>query len=255
MKYLKIAVVSIGTIILFNLITFAIKLFDINILKIPGLLSEKQLIIASTIRDLIVIAIFFFILILYGKKNIFKTIKINKFFKKKNIKLIIVMTLSGMFLGIILSGIVGEFITSNKFMINNVVNLKNSILGLIFMLIIAPILEEIIFRGILFNYLKKHCNVAFAIIIQAIVFGVFHGNVSQGVNAFVMGIILAIIYLYTNSLWGDILAHGLTNFLCLICGMYSVANGIFIITSIISIVILIKNREKYKNELKRILYK
>ena len=251
MKYLKIIIFSIGIIVLLYAVTFAIKLFNVDILKIYGLINEKQMIVERTIRDLIVIAIFFFGLILYGKKNIFKTIKINKIFKKKNISFIFMMCLSGLFLGSILSGIVEQFIPPNKFMLSSVENLKHSVLGIISMIIIAPILEEIIFRGIIFNYLKKYCRVTFAIIIQAIIFGVFHGNFFQGVYAFVLGIVLAIIYIYTDSLWGDIIGHALANLIDIIL-IFKIAAIIFMIISIISIIILIRNREKYKNEIKSI---
>ncbi|MGL5417679.1 MAG: lysostaphin resistance A-like protein [Clostridium sp.] len=84
-----------------------------------------------------------------------------------------------------------------------------SIIGTV---IIAPIAEEIIFRGILFNFIRKRTgNVIFAIIISSVTFGIAHGNGDQGIYAALLGIFLALIYLYTGSIFGDILVHMIAN--------------------------------------------
>ncbi|MDD2371557.1 MAG: type II CAAX endopeptidase family protein [Firmicutes bacterium] len=83
--------------------------------------------------------------------------------------------------------------------------------GLIMILIAvsisAPIFEEIIFRGIILNDFKKVFPVWAAILVQAILFGVFHGNLIQGVYATILGIILGFIYYKYKSIWAVILLH------------------------------------------------
>lgn len=73
--------------------------------------------------------------------------------------------------------------------------------------IMAPLFEEIIIRGIVFNDFKKAVPVWLAIMIQAAVFGVMHMNIIQGTYAFVIGLIFGLVYLKYNSIWVPILMH------------------------------------------------
>lgn len=71
----------------------------------------------------------------------------------------------------------------------------------------APLFEEIIFRGIVFNDFKKALPVWVAIIVQGLLFGLFHGNWIQGVYATLVGIVLGIVYYKYKSIWAVILLH------------------------------------------------
>lgn len=71
----------------------------------------------------------------------------------------------------------------------------------------APIFEEIIFRGIIFNDFRKALPVWLAILIQGLLFGLFHGNWIQGVYATLLGIVLGIVYYRYRSIWAVILLH------------------------------------------------
>ncbi len=64
----------------------------------------------------------------------------------------------------------------------------------------APVFEEILFRGIVMTELRKIMPAAWAIIIQGVVFGIFHMILIQGVFAAVFGIILGFIYYKTKKL-------------------------------------------------------
>lgn len=76
----------------------------------------------------------------------------------------------------------------------------------------APILEEIIFRGIIqkgmINNGVKPSN---AIIISALVFGLVHFNPWQFIGAFLLGIVLGVVYFKTKSLLMSILLHSFNN--------------------------------------------
>lgn len=102
------------------------------------------------------------------------------------------------------------------FFINNAKVIEVIVFGLLMYLqiiIVAPIFEEILFRGIILNgLLNKYKNSSKkAIIYSAIVFGVVHLNIPQGVNAFIAGIILGFIYYYTKSMKLSIFAHFINN--------------------------------------------
>lgn len=80
--------------------------------------------------------------------------------------------------------------------------------------ILAPIGEEILFRGVTLRLAEK-AGLKFWIanIIQAVCFGIAHLNVVQGIYAFAMGLIIGYIYNKYNSLYVPILLHALINFL------------------------------------------
>lgn len=89
-------------------------------------------------------------------------------------------------------------------------------LTFIVIVILAPITEELIFRGILFEEINRLFDYKFAIFSTALFFGIFHFNILQGVNAFLLAIILAIVYYYRKNILDSILIHMVNNFLALI---------------------------------------
>ena len=83
----------------------------------------------------------------------------------------------------------------------------NSVFGIIIIIILIPIFEELLFRGMIFNELRKNLNVPAAIVIQALIFGIAHGNIAQGSYAFLMGLVAGFIYVCTKSIWSNIILH------------------------------------------------
>lgn len=59
------------------------------------------------------------------------------------------------------------------------------------LLLASPLLEEFFFRGILYQRLKELVSPAAAAVISAAIFGLYHGNISQGIYGFFMGLCLA----------------------------------------------------------------
>lgn len=76
----------------------------------------------------------------------------------------------------------------------------------------APILEELLVRGILYRNLKKALQNPYAAIVCAsLLFGILHGNLVQGLFAFLIGLYLNWVYEAEGSLLPAILAHGAVN--------------------------------------------
>ncbi len=71
----------------------------------------------------------------------------------------------------------------------------------------APLLEEIVFRGLIYTVLKKHSATWIAALISAVVFGAVHGNMLQAIYAGIMGLVCVYVYEMTESLLGSILVH------------------------------------------------
>ena len=80
---------------------------------------------------------------------------------------------------------------------------------IIMTLCVAPILEEIVFRGVIMNNLKKY-GIKTAIIVNSILFGVSHSNINMIIPAILTGIIFSYIA-YKYSLKYSILLHFLLN--------------------------------------------
>lgn len=89
----------------------------------------------------------------------------------------------------------------------SIVSAHGSVLSMICIIVLIPIFEEILFRGLIFNELKKNMNIVIAVIVQALIFGLAHGNMLQGIYAFILGVILSILYIYTKSIWSNIIGH------------------------------------------------
>ncbi|MBU3111613.1 CPBP family intramembrane glutamic endopeptidase [Clostridium lacusfryxellense] len=111
--------------------------------------------------------------------------------------------------------------------------------------IIAPIYEEVIFRGIMLKGMARKMNPILAIIISALFFAILHMNIPQGINAFLLGIVIGSIYLNTGSIYLSIFAHFINNSVGitiselygLISGKYSILfHGVAIILGIIILI-------------------
>ena len=57
--------------------------------------------------------------------------------------------------------------------------------------VVAPVLEELVFRKLIYTWLKRKSSVRPAMVFSSILFGLYHGKLSQGIYGFVMGLFLA----------------------------------------------------------------
>ena len=82
-------------------------------------------------------------------------------------------------------------------------------------LIIAPIYEELIFRGVIYDDTKKLFNAKIAALVSSILFGLMHfnGGYSQVIKTAIGGLLSAYCYEKTKSLYACILLHSLNNFM------------------------------------------
>jgi len=77
--------------------------------------------------------------------------------------------------------------------------------------LIAPILEEIIFRKILFGSLSKRLHVILAAVIRSSIFAFMHGDLPFFLSYFGIGMLFCFLYKRTNTLLVPILTHMLMN--------------------------------------------
>lgn len=86
--------------------------------------------------------------------------------------------------------------------------------------VVAPVFEEVIFRGIILNGMFRKLNSKVAIVISALLFALMHMNLVQGINAFLLGILLGYIYLKTKSIHLSIFAHFINNTIGIMIAVY-----------------------------------
>lgn len=72
--------------------------------------------------------------------------------------------------------------------------------------ILGPIMEEMIFRGIVLESIRPY-NEKFAIFFSALIFGLMHGNLAQALNGFLIGLVLGTLYAKSKSLLPSSLVH------------------------------------------------
>ena len=105
--------------------------------------------------------------------------------------------------------------------------------------ILIPIVEEIIFRGLIFNRIKCQYNFLAGLLISSLLFGIYHGNIVQGIYATLLGIFLGFAYHKTKSILIPIFIHMSGNTIVSIyakLGENEENIGILVVTVAISII-------------------
>lgn len=106
---------------------------------------------------------------------------------------------------------------SMLFVDNTVMALSEQILGvafpvmLFFMAVVPAFCEETLFRGIVYGGYRKHGDKFVAVLASGFLFGVMHMNLNQALYAFAIGVLLALLFEATNSIWPTILFHFVYN--------------------------------------------
>lgn len=126
-------------------------------------------------------------------------------------------------------------------------------LGIISYGILAPLGEEVVFRGVVYGQFKKVMKVPIAIVLSGLAFGLFHGNLVQAVYATVIGILLALVYELYGTLIAPMVFHGIANlFVYIMLDLTSFGGAfltpaaciIFLALSVVSVVLMCKLQKK-----------
>lgn len=84
------------------------------------------------------------------------------------------------------------------------------LLDLLVFALVPAVLEELLLRGIVLHTLRPLGD-GIAVGVSAVLFGLMHGNLRQVPYALLMGVILGIIYVYTDNLWLTVITHAVSN--------------------------------------------
>lgn len=94
---------------------------------------------------------------------------------------------------------------------NNVVSSMDRIITFVALVILAPLMEELIFRGYLYSRLRGKMSALPAIILVSVLFGVMHGQWNVGIVVGVMSVVLCIAREMTGTIYAGILMHMIRN--------------------------------------------
>lgn len=128
------------------------------------------------------------------------------------------LTYAGNFLGQLVNGIIGSI--TGEMPDNQLQELTMSSplwTNLLFCGILAPIMEEIFYRKMLVDRLRRYGDLP-AILLSGILFGLIHGNFNQFFYAAMIGMVFGFIYLRTGNILYTIALHMCIN---LVGGVYS----------------------------------
>jgi membrane protease YdiL (CAAX protease family) len=75
----------------------------------------------------------------------------------------------------------------------------------------APIVEETVFRGVLYRWLRGLLPIGTAMVVSGGVFALFHGSVLLFLPLMGLGVLLAWVYERTKSIWPGVVVHSLFN--------------------------------------------
>ena len=166
-----------------------------------------------TIAIILILGVFF--IALRPKKLSWSEVGIKRFTVKdwKIIVILSVILMVGAVIIIVLTSFIGNSWENSKTeAIQQNVTFITVLIAFISAAVISPIYEEIFYRGFIYRWLRTRIGFIGAILLSSIIFTIVHiptYNVMP-VNFF-SGIIFALAYERTNSIWPSVIIHGLTN--------------------------------------------
>lgn len=100
--------------------------------------------------------------------------------------------------------------------------------GVILYGLLSPLAEEVVFRGVIYNRLRRFYGSAVGIVVSGVLFGVFHGNPVQGVYGACLGMLMAYLYERSGRFLIPFLFHAVANLTVYItAGMQGVQERLF----------------------------
>lgn len=220
---------------------------------------QGYIIIISAILTIITLFIIFKI----RKRKFGEKLQINKIKSNSIVPIVLFGIALNLFIVLILNllpeELLSEYAQSSNALIGN-----NLIIGFFAIVIFAPIIEEIIFRALMYTNLKKAMPTALAILISAIIFGLCHGQFIWIIYATVIGIIFNIVFIRYKSVVANVLLHSvfnLTSFLLYFINIdinflpVLIISGIIMVLSFVWIIIQTKIEKKKKENLEPVIEK
>lgn len=85
------------------------------------------------------------------------------------------------------------------------------VIAFLVLVVLAPIVEELIFRGWLYGKLRRELNAPVAILLTSLLFALIHFQWNVSVNVFTLSVVLCVLREITGTVYSGILTHMLKN--------------------------------------------
>ncbi len=133
-----------------------------------------------------------------------------------------------------------ELFTEYDKMVSNVTGAQASFVMLFAVFIVAPIGEELLFRGVVLHYSKKCLPAYGAIGFSSLLFGLYHGNVIQGIYATILGFVLGLLAYKCDSIVPGILLHMAINISIILVPSVLLSTTITsVITAVVALIVFV----------------
>ncbi len=140
--------------------------------------------------------------------------KADEFLSGKNLILFLLLGLGGQgFTTGAIRLMMGNFPTLFESYSETIQNLTqgNRFVVVLYTVLIAPVAEEVVFRGVILHKARRVLPFIGANVLQAAFFGIYHQNIVQGIYAALLGFLFGLVCRKYNSLYAPILLHILVN--------------------------------------------
>lgn len=203
----------------------------------PNLISD--FISSFQIYLVIILGLIFIPLLIFNYKKL--NIKENKY---KNFYLLILFSI---FLSIFYN-IIGYYFDKHILLSGLYGENNNILLTIVSTVLIGPIIEELMFRGCIYNTLKKEYDIKKSCIIASILFAICHFNFIQIVYTFIFSLILIYVYENYKNIKYLILMHMTSNLTTTLITIFIIKDYLYIniVLAFISLIIMYLVYKKFK---------
>ena len=198
--------------------------------------------VITFITEIIMIVVFgAWYYLAFVKKDKAEGIYESGFRKIANVKglcFIVVLAIAGYFLVLLISTVVGKLFPSFGELFNSIMGLtigEDSMIGYITVMLLAPIAEELAFRGVLLKKSKQAFGFVGCVVINTIAFSLIHANPMQMIYVIPLGIVLTYLAYRYNSVVPSTIAHIINNSMSIILALVMNVE----ITPVLNIVLLV----------------
>lgn len=130
-------------------------------------------------------------------------------------------------------------------------DMTSNIFMLLSVLVVAPIFEELLCRGVILRTLQRY-NTRFAIIVSSIIFGLLHMNIIQGLPAFAIGLVFAYVSVKANSVIPSMIMHFINNAFAMVAtamiGRFTFAEIGFLVFEILMMLFAVYYLVSHRNQ-------
>lgn len=214
---------SLGLILLYSPVIPVLFFSPLLIAKLFGYSLAQQIgvttsnFIALVLLSQVVAAVILYLIVarrLKAKKVPWSSLGLRKFNAWRALAYI-----AGWPLVIVAAGIMITIVTSlagiappdNSSAASGILYSSNVLLGLVLAALFAPLIEEILFRGMLFSAFSARYGYGYGIVLSSLVFAVIHLNPLQMLTGIILGPYLCWMYKRLNSIYPGMVLHALHN--------------------------------------------